>query len=273
MLKLICQTKPVSVKPSETCPICLEDGEEVPLCENLGDVVDATGARQGHGVCTSCLPDFLRSRPNSCSICRTPYGKRFHDVCKARGIPQNEPSGDVTMTDRPDSIMHVESNHRFIPSNAYAAGTVVWSLNEEDYFHSEFLLPNDARALTLGRGTIAPPGPVTIQGTLAPLYRINFDVIIGRSEPLRSAADFAPETSVLSPDPVDMYVGTFFMEVMIDGMLHSASIMRRIPVATPTAYYLVSVHKYHLHSFIKFMLVKSENIQNGLYYGHISNPH
>ena len=72
------QRLPVNVLPSETCPICLDDdAPEVALCENLGDYVDANGVRQGHGVCTSCLPGYLQNGRDNCLVCRTPYSGKW----------------------------------------------------------------------------------------------------------------------------------------------------------------------------------------------------
>ncbi len=72
------QRLPVNVLPSETCPLCLDDdAPQVALCENPGDYVDANGVRQGHGVCTSCLPKYLQNGRDNCLVCRTPYSEKW----------------------------------------------------------------------------------------------------------------------------------------------------------------------------------------------------
>ena len=246
------------VQPSEACPLCLEDNEEVPLCANLGDYVNADGARQGHGVCTACLPSYLETGRNTCLMCREPYGDQWLALRQQYGFQQ-----DVEMEDAWSSNLPLEFDNGMSPGSVYAMGAVVWSLNEEDYRFTGFIAPSDPSALTIGRGKIGSSSP-GMQSFPQLLYRIDFDVY-GSHNVYRPAAEIAPETTEVAPDPVDAQIGVFHPAIVLDDFLWSGTVLRRIPVATPTAFYLVALHSYYTQAFLFFRLASSGSIRDGLH--------
>lgn len=258
------QRKQTDVQPSETCPICLEDSEQVALCTNLGDFVNADGVRQGHGVCVECLSDYLASGRTSCVVCRQPHDEA---MWIRQGLRPLTDGGDVVMADAPGSVapLPLVSHLGTCPP-----GTPVWSLKPEDYTRNSFIQPQDACALSLGRGRIEPPGPIAMLGAPEVLYRIVFDNSGGVSHGLYTSRDFAPESRDVPPDVLDGHIGSFHPAFVVDGILRSAVVLRRIPVATPTAFYLLAVLRYHDRSFLTFMLATSAMVQDGLYRAHVA---
>lgn len=258
LLQSLHRPQPASVQPSEACPLCLEDNEEVPLCANLGDYVNADGARQGHGVCTACLPSYLETGRNTCLMCREPYGDQWLTVRQQYGFEQD----DVVMENAWSSNLPLEFDNGMSPGSVYAMGAVVWSLNEEDYRFTG-IAPSDPSALTIGRGRIGSSS-LSMDFTPRLLYRIDFDVY-GSHSVYRPAAEIAPETTEVPPDPVDAQIRVFHSAIVLDDFLWSGTVLQRIPVATPTAFYLVALHSYYTQAFLFFRLASSGSIRDGLH--------
>tara|TARA_B100000405_G_scaffold301834_1_gene263923 strand:+ start:15903 stop:18893 length:2991 start_codon:yes stop_codon:yes gene_type:complete len=258
LLQSLHRPQPASVQPSEACPLCLEDNEEVPLCANLGDYVNADGARQGHGVCTACLPSYLETGRNTCLMCREPYGDQWLTLRQQYGFEQD----DVVMEDAWSSNLPLEFDNGMSPGSVYAMGAVVWSLNEEDYRFTG-IAPSDPSALTIGRGRIGSSS-LSMDFTPQLLYRIDFDVY-GSHSVYRPAAEIALETTEVPPDPVDAQIRVFHSAIVLDDFLWSGTVLQRIPVATPTAFYLVALHSYDTQAFLFFMLASSRSIRDGLH--------
>ena len=120
LLQSLHRPQPASVQPSEACPLCLEDNEEVPLCANLGDYVNADGARQGHGVCTACLPSYLETGRNTCLMCREPYGDQWLTVRQQYGFEQD----DVVMENAWSSNLPLEFDNGMSPGSVYALSLI-----------------------------------------------------------------------------------------------------------------------------------------------------
>lgn len=259
LIQSLHRPQPASMQPSEACPLCLEDNEEVPLCANLGDYVNADGARQGHGVCTACLPSYLETGRNTCLMCREPYGDQWLALRQQYGFQQD----DVVMEDAWSSNLPLEFDNGMSPGSVYAMGAVVWSLNEEDYRFTGFIAPSDPSALTIGRGKIGSSSP-GMQSFPQLLYRIDFD-LYGSHNVYRPAAEIAPETAEVPPDLVDAQIGVFHPAIVLDDFLWSGTVLRRIPVATPTAFYLVALHSYYTQAFLFFRLASSGSIRDGLH--------